>query len=184
MDKGVKMGIRGVKYFFAKVKYKLFGSNDEIISSYFRKQGIEVGQDCHIYSDITTSESYLIHIGNNVTISNDVQFLTHDNSICKVLPEFTDLFGEIVIGNNCFIGSHAIMLPGVHLADNIIVAAGSVVTKSFCDEKIIIGGVPARVIGNWESFKERYRRAAINIDDLSANEKKKVIIENSEMIKK
>lgn len=140
MDEGVKMGIRGAKYFFAKVKYKLLGSNDEIISNYFRKQGIEVGQNCHLYSDITTSESYLIHIGNNVTVSNSVQFLTHDNSICKVLPNFTDLFGRIMIGDNCFIGSHTIILPGVNLTDNIIVAAGSVVTKSFYDDKVIIGG--------------------------------------------
>ena len=115
----------------------------EYINGYFRKCGAIVGKNCRIYSDITTSESYLIYIGNNVTISNDVQILTHDNSVIKVIPDCTDIFGMVRIGNNTFIGARALILPGVKIGDNCIVGAGSVVTKSVPNGSIVAGN-PAR----------------------------------------
>lgn len=51
----------------------------------------------------------------------------------------------ITIGNNVWIGGSAIVVPGVTLGDNVVVAAGAVVTKSFPDN-VVIGGNPARVI--------------------------------------
>lgn len=93
-----------------------------------------------------TREPYLINIGNNVTVSTNVTFVTHDNSIKLLYPEKSDVFGKIVIGNNCFVGENVTILYGVTLADNIIVAAGSVVTKSFSNSNIIIGGNPAHII--------------------------------------
>lgn len=50
---------------------------------------------------------------------------------------------SIIIGKNCWIGANAIILPGVELGDNVIVAAGAVVTKSFSANSII-KGVPAK----------------------------------------
>ena len=46
-----------------------------------------------------TREPYLINIGNNVTVSTNVTFVTHDNSIKLLYPEKSDVFGKIVIGN-------------------------------------------------------------------------------------
>ena len=126
-----------IKYIITKIKYIISGRKMSYIINYFRKNGIIIGENCNIYSNIITSESMLIEIEDNVTISNDVQLITHDNSICKIDSNYTDLFGKIKIGNNCFIGARTIILPGVSLEDNIIVGAGSVVTKSF-NEKIII----------------------------------------------
>lgn len=51
----------------------------------------------------------------------------------------------ITIGNNCWISGHATINPGVTLGDNVVVASGAVVTKSFGDN-VVIAGVPARVI--------------------------------------
>ena len=53
---------------------------------------------------------------------------------------------EIKIGENCWIGMNCMILPGVKLANHIIVGAGSVVTKSFDEENIIIAGNPAKKI--------------------------------------
>ena len=51
----------------------------------------------------------------------------------------------ITIGDNCWIGGGAIINPGVSLGNNVVVASGSVVTKSFGDN-VIIGGNPAKII--------------------------------------
>ena len=51
----------------------------------------------------------------------------------------------IIIEKNCWIGTGAIILPGVHLKESTIVA-GAVVTKSFNKGKIIIAGNPAKII--------------------------------------
>ncbi len=51
----------------------------------------------------------------------------------------------ITIGDNCWIGGHATINPGVTLGNNVVVASGAVVTKSFGDN-VVIGGNPARVI--------------------------------------
>jgi acetyltransferase-like isoleucine patch superfamily enzyme len=64
---------------------------------------------------------------------------------------------SIIISDNCWIGAGAIILPGVHLGNHTIVAAGAVVTKSFSDENCILAGNPALVrkkIGRYEPDNE------------------------------
>lgn len=158
-----------IGYYFAKAKSKLYRCHQPMID-YYRKKGITIGEHCLICSDISTKESMLISIGNNVTISTHVMFVTHDNSIKLVCSDASDLFGRIKIGNNSFIGQGSIVMYGVELADNTIVAAGSVVTKSFAESNIIIGGNPARVIGKWEGFRTKYSNQALqrNKVDLTA----------------
>jgi maltose O-acetyltransferase len=112
----------------------------------------------------------LIEIGSNVTIANNVQLITHDNSISKVLPDTSDLFGKIVIGDNCFIGARSIIMYGIELAPNTIVAAGSVVTKSFPEGNIVIGGNPAKVITTWEKFAEKNRDLAWDLSKYTREE--------------
>ena len=120
----------------------------------------------------------MIEIGDGTTIAGDVTFVTHDNSVSKVIPGTTDLFGRICIGSNCFIGSRSVLMYGVTLAENTIVAAGSVVTKSFSQPGTIIGGNPAKMIGTWDKFAEKSRKCSLNVDGLSFEEKKKVVCKN------
>lgn len=138
-------------------------------------RGVKLGKGNSIYSDITTTESYLITIGNKNTISTNVVFITHDNAIITSNAQKTDVFGEIHIGNNCFIGTGSIIMPGVSLADNTIVAAGSVVVKSINESGIIVGGNPAKKIGTTADYYSRMDEYAINIDGLSEKQKKEVI---------
>ena len=56
-----------------------------------------------------------------------------------------DAAEPIHIGGRCWIGSNAVILPGVRLGDDVIVGAGAVVTKSF-PRGSVIGGVPAKLI--------------------------------------
>ncbi len=139
---------------------------------------MKIGSGCNICCNIMTSEPYLVEIGDNVTIAGNVTFVTHDNSISKVIEEKTDIFGKIVIGNNCFIGSNVTILYGVSLCDNVIVAAGSVVTNSFNESAIIIGGNPAKKIGGWDRFAKKNISKAISVKNMNYKEKKDIVLKN------
>lgn len=56
-------------------------------------------------------------------------------------------FKDVRIGNNVWIGGSVTICPGVTLGDNVVAAAGAVVTKSFCSN-VLIGGNPAKIIRN------------------------------------
>ena len=51
----------------------------------------------------------------------------------------------VSFGNNCWIGGQAVINPGVSLGNNVVVASGAVVTKSYGDN-VVLAGNPARVI--------------------------------------
>jgi acetyltransferase-like isoleucine patch superfamily enzyme len=61
--------------------------------------------------------------------------------------------GPIVIGDNCWLATNFVILPGVHLGDHTVVAAGAVVSKSFPQGDVLLAGVPARVIKNLEPYQ-------------------------------
>ena len=161
-------------YAYAYFKYLLLKDMDVLIS-FFRKKGICIGENCFIYSAICTPEPYLIIIKNNVTISVGVQLITHDNSVCKVLPNRTDAFGRIVIGNNSFIGAGSIILPGVTIGDNCIVAAGSIVTKSL-GNNVVIGGNPAKIISTIDEYKDKISDKSFNVNGMTFVQKRNHIL--------
>ena len=154
--------MKTMQYYLAKIRQK-FGGGNEAVNNFFRRNGVKIGEHCLICSNILTTDSYLIEIGNDCVISIQVAFVTHDYSIKKVIPEKANLFGKIIIGDNCFIGERSTLLYGVRLADNIIVAAGSVVTKSFLESNIIIGGNPAKKIGTWDNYGQKYKEKALDV---------------------
>ncbi|WP_051015889.1 acyltransferase [Melioribacter roseus] len=85
-----------------------------------------------------------IEIGDNTIFAPGVKIISADHNLIKLNEhKFCE---PIKIGKNCWLGANSIILPGVELADNIVVAAGAVVTKSFYEKNIVIGGVPARII--------------------------------------
>ena len=134
--------------------------------AFYRKKGIKIGERCLICTYLLTREPFLLEIGDNVTVSTNVTFVTHDNSVKLLFPDKSDLFGRIRIGNDCFIGENATILYGVTIPDHTIVAAGSVVTKSIQESYTIVGGNPARKIGTWDSFREKASSKAINRSEL------------------
>ena len=79
---------------------------------------------------------------------------------------------DISIGDNCFLGQNSTIMYGCTLANNIIVASGSVVCNSFGEENIIIGGNPARKIGTWDELKCKGNQSMKRKEALSAAKSK------------
>lgn len=158
------------KRIIRKLRVMLFHQDQmELQIQEYRKAGIQVGQNCKIYSCLNTGrDASLLSIGNNVTIAGNVTLLMHDNAVIKVSNgNFTDCVGKVEVGDDCFIGNGCIVLPGVKLARGTIVGAGSVVTKSVGKPFQVIAGNPARVIGDWESYREKNGHAFVNLNDVS-----------------
>jgi len=89
-----------------------------------------------------------IEIGNNCSIAADCKFITRNHIFeNKNIPinDQSYKYSPIKIGDDCWFGYNVIILPGVTLGKGCVVAAGSVVTKSFSDFSVI-AGVPAKLI--------------------------------------
>lgn len=87
-----------------------------------------------------------IVIGENCAIAFEVMFLTVSHRMGGSFKRAEEnVTGKIQVGNGCWIGARAIILPGVHIKDGCVIAAGAVVTKD-CEPNGLYAGVPARRI--------------------------------------
>lgn len=84
-----------------------------------------------------------IFIGDYTLVGPNVGIISANHDISNTKKHTA---GRVVIGKYCWIGMNSVILPNVELGDHVIVAAGSVVTKSFPDGYCVIGGNPARVL--------------------------------------
>lgn len=90
-----------------------------------------------------------IEVGDNVRIGPGVGIISANHD----LLDFDEHVGAdpVVVGDDCWLGMNSILLPGVTLGSHVVVAAGSVVTKSFPDN-VVIAGNPARQVSRLEVY--------------------------------
>lgn len=139
---------KGVYMFNCKLGYASYISNDSIF------QNTKIGRFCCIadhvhvclgnhpvgfvtmhpsfYYDTTSQIGYTFHQGKPL-FCNIYKYPANEKDF------------QIVIGNDVWIGSHALIMGGVTIGDGAVVAAGAVVTKNV-EPYSIVAGVPARVI--------------------------------------
>lgn len=92
-----------------------------------------------------TESGSTINIGQDCMFASDIDVRTGDSHsiILNRTGERINRAKSIVIGNHVWVAAHCVILKGVNIADNSVVATGSIVTRSFEEPGIIIGGNPA-----------------------------------------
>jgi acetyltransferase-like isoleucine patch superfamily enzyme len=153
---------------------------------YARSIGVQIGEGCNIQDINFASEPYLIEIGNNVQITKGVKIFTHGGGwvFRNDFPEL-DTFGKVVIKNNVYIGNNSLLMPGITIGNNVIVGAGSVVTKSVPDNSVVAGN-PARIISDIEITKQQMLKYNLNTKGMDYLTKKKYLesVPDDKFIKK
>lgn len=141
--------------------------------SYAKRMGVIMTGRVYFYGMPNLStEPWLITLGDNVHITKNVEFITHDGGVL-ILRQYQpdlELTKPIFVGNNVYIGINSIILPGVHIGDNCIIAAGSVVTKDIPSNSVV-GGVPARFIKSVDDYFEKAKLESLCLGNLSAKDK-------------
>lgn len=140
---------------------------------YARNIGVNMGDDIHIYGDVSWStEPWIITLGNHVHITNDVRFITHDGGtlILRHLTPDLEITGPIVIGDYVYIGTGAYIMPNVHIGNNCIIAAGAIVTKDVPDGSVV-GGVPAKIIKTIDEYHNKIKQESLHLGHLKGAEK-------------
>lgn len=137
--------------------------------AYARKKGVTVGEQCRIYIKSWGSEPFLVSIGDHVTVTSGVKFITHDGSTCLVKDtqgKRYQRFAPIKVGSHVFIGVNTIVMPGVTIGSNVVIGAGSVVTKDIPDNSVAIG-VPAKVVSSFEDYQAKIQDTCASDSDLA-----------------
>lgn len=121
----------------------------------------KINQYKHVIIGVETNPGYepgcyiqgigKVYIGDYTRIAQNVGIISSNHDLYDT--SMHDLTSEVRIGNYCWLGMNAVVLPNVTLGDFTIVGAGSVVTKSFPEGYCVIGGNPARVIKYLEKEK-------------------------------
>lgn len=134
--------------------------------------GVKLGKNCFIATRNWPTEPYLITIGNNVQLTKNVFIHTHGGAHVarKVNPKF-DVFGKVTIKDWSYIGAGSHIMPGVVIGENVLIAAGSVVTKSVPDGEVW-GGNPARFICSTKEYIQKNLKFNLDTKELNRSEKK------------
>ncbi|MDX6242063.1 MAG: hypothetical protein QOG10_6970 [Kribbellaceae bacterium] len=148
-----------------------------------RRIGVTVGANCRLLGlqrMTFGSEPYLISIGNHVTITAGVKFVTHDGGLWVLRDKYPniDVVGRIVIHDNVFIGLGTILLPDIEIGPNVVVGAGSVVRNSISPGTVAVGA-PAKPVRTIADYEKRQLARALYVRDLPFEEKKRIFLEHT-----
>ena len=111
-----------------------YGCNIHVGENFFANYGCVLLDVCEI------------RIGKNCMLAPMVGLYTATHPLdAKTRTSGLEFGKPITIGDNCWLGANSTVVPGVTLGDNVVVAAGAVVTKSY-GSNVVLAGNPARVI--------------------------------------
>lgn len=137
-------------------KLNLLITHEKMIEN-LKKRGLKVGKNVIIDREAIIDHNFchLISIGDNCVICHGVKITAHDSTI----NPFTGGHGraaKVNIKENCIISVDSVILPGVTIGPNVLVAAGSVVNKDIPPDSCVVG-VPARFYGKFSDYISRHK---------------------------
>lgn len=124
---------------------------------------IEVGKNFFANYNCTILDVAKVRIGDNCQLAPNVAIYTAGHPVHPVSRNSGYEYGkEITIGDNVWIGGNAVICPGVHIGNNVVIGAGSVVTKDVPDW-VIAAGNPCRVL---RKITEQDRRKLFGSEEI------------------
>ena len=130
---------------------ELFGRSDEttfLNPPFYCDYGsnIEVGKNCFINYNCTILDNAKVTLGDNCLLAPNVSIYTAGHTMHQNARAMGYEYGiEVTVGDNVWIGGNTVICPGVHIGSNVVIGAGSVVTKDIPDWTFAAGN-PCRVI--------------------------------------
>lgn len=130
------------------------GSTIHMGARFYDPTHITIGDDSIIGEFAVLDGRDELILGNHVAIASEVMIYNSEHDIHD--EQFKAINDKVIIGNYVFIGPRAIILPGVTVGKGAVIAAGAVVTKDV-PPFAIVGGVPAKIIGERKNKTPRYK---------------------------
>jgi len=145
--------IRNLFYRLAGVK---IGKNSFIHmgARFYLPWGVEIGSGTIIGDHAFLDGRAKLKIGDNVDIASEVLIYNSEHNVHS--EGFDPVEEPVEIADYVFIGPRAVILPGVKIGKGAVVAAGAIVTSNVKPFEIV-GGIPAKVIGERKNKNPRYK---------------------------
>lgn len=130
------------------------GSTIHMYARFYDPRNIEIGQDSIVGELCLLDGRAKLIIGNHVDIASQVMIYNSEHDIND--ENFSPVYGQVIVEDYVFIGPRAIIQPGIKIGKGAIVAAGAVVTHDI-PPFAVVGGVPAKIIGERRNKNPHYR---------------------------
>lgn len=144
-------------------------------AGFARSVGVNLGRNVRFYGATTGmfgSEPWLITLGDDVHIVSGCHFVNHDGGVLILRHRFPDLelTKPIKVGSRVYIGMNCTIMPGVTIGDDVIIGAGSIVSKDIPPNSVA-AGVPARVIKTLDGYLAKAQENSLGFGAMSAIDK-------------
>lgn len=153
---GINVPFHSIRNFFYRISGMKIGKSSYIHmwARFFNPAGITIGEGTVIGDHVFLDGRAPLKIGNHVDIASQVLVYNSEHDIHS--EGFDPIEESVEIGDYVFIGPRVIILPGVKIGKGAVVAAGAVVTSDVKDFEIV-GGVPAKPIGERKNKNPHYK---------------------------
>ncbi len=119
------------------------------LSILIEKNGmLSIGTGCFFNNDCSITSLNKIVIGNNTLFGENVKIYDHNYHINTkdLIKRSGHVCGEVIIGDNCWIGSNSVILKGASIGNNCVIGAGCIINNKIDDNMLVINDNSLKVI--------------------------------------